>query len=505
MGTRQIEVMERQVTRMALGEIERMLKEGLPSFAKDEDEDKWNTLTSTKAVFTEQEVNDMQSAAQALYNSNPHAGGIIDTMVNFIIGKKARIISLDEDPEVQEYWDEFVRTNNFDLRSREMVKRTLRDGEMFLRFFAPGKKTLIQKVVSLFSWKKESPRKFEGKVPKVRFVEPSEIVDQTGTWAYGIETDPEDVETPVAYYRKWTVGDGLNKGTLKDEKIPADEIIHSKILVDSNVKRGISFLTRVAKWIKGYEEWIEDRRYLNKIRTMFYLIKKVSGVSPSTFVSQTGQNATTQPTGGGSTAKKMPKRGSIIVSTPNVEYDFPDLKIQAADTKDDGRALLLMIVAGINLAEYMVTGDASNANMASTWVSESPAVRSFEAWQDFFEKDFRAVYEKVVRYGIENRHLPEQSKKTVTTTDPETKEETEDTEEVPTSTECQVDFATLISRKLKEDTEAYQVHRANNWASDRTISGKLGYDYDEEQKQIAKEETQRRGQEPELEPSTTEE
>jgi hypothetical protein len=54
------------------------------------------------------------------------------------------------------------------------------------------------------------------------------------------------------------------------------------------------------------------------------------------------------------------------------------------DAKEDGRAILLTLAAATGLPEYMFTGDGSNANYASTMVAESPGVREFESWQDFF-------------------------------------------------------------------------------------------------------------------------
>ncbi len=437
----------------------REMMESLPTFARDEDEDDWRALSSDKEVYSEQEITDMQESARSLYYKNPIAGGIVETIINFSVGKECQVTSLDENPEVQQYWDRFYKANKFDEKSKEIARRMIRDGEMFLRFFEPKESDGVQ---------------------SIRFVEPSEITDHTGVNSHGIEVDPDDVEKVVNYHRAFKRNE--KSAVTEYEVIPADEIIHRKIRVDSNVKRGVSFFVGIGAYIKKYQNWLEDRITLNKIRTMFNLIGKPTGITPTEMASKFADVTGKTPTGG-TAKKKLPKSGSVLFSK-GIEWEFKNLNINASDTKDDGRAILLMIVAGTNFAEYMVTGDASNANFSSTMVSESPAVKAFEGWQDTFEKVFQAIHRKVIAYGIESGSIPAMSKKTLRTFDKTTGEEKEEKQDVETSVECQVEFPILIHRDIKEETEALQIQRLNGWVSDRTASGRLGYNYREEQEQI---------------------
>jgi len=449
------------------------LLESLPTFAQDNDEDKWKALSGSKSVYSEQDLATMQEQAVNLYYKNPIASGIIETLVNFIVGKSCEIVALDEDPQVQAYWDKFYRVNKFDMKSKELVRRTLRDGECFIRFFKP---------------------KEDGDAEKIRFIEPLEIKSEAGGKpTYGIETDPDDVEDIVSYHREFLTEDNVSVS----EDIPADEMLHIKIRVDSNVKRGISFLVGIAEYIVAYKDWLDDRRVLNKIRTMFGLFgKTTSGNTLDNLAGKLPDSTTNKNTNSGDYKKKLFKRGSVLL-TKGVEWDFKGLNINAGDTKDDGRAILLMIVAGTNLAEYMVTGDASNADYSSTMISESPAVKAFESWQDFFGKPFKEIYRRDINYGIDKNELPEESKKTITTFDKVKGIETSKGEDVPTNKECQVDFPILIHRNIKDETEALQIQRANSWISDRTASGKLGYDYSEECEQLEKEEIKQKNREQE--------
>jgi hypothetical protein len=411
--------------------------QSLPTFAKDADEDEWSALDTGKRLYSEQDITDMQDRAIELYYTDPGARGVIDTMVNFVVGSDAHITPVDENPKVKAWWGEFYKVNGFDMRMKELVRRCFRDGESFLRFF------------------RNKDRK---KVPLVRFIEPNKIKDPRAKHTYGIEVDPDDVEDVKAYYLM-----SEKAGTAK--RIKADDIIHTKINVDSNVKRGVSFLVGIAKYIVKYGGWLDDRIRLNKIRTMFNMIMKVTGISPTSFAEKFDDTVGKTTTATGATAKKrLPKSGSVLVSTPGVDYEYKNLNIHAEDTKSDGRLIELQVGKGTNLTEYVVRADSSNSNYSSTMVSESPMVRMFEAWQDIFAKPMQEIYAKVIERGIKARQVPRGS-----------------------STECEVNFAALIHRDIKDESEAYASQIASHIVSKKTISEKFGYDYEAEQKQIEKE------------------
>ncbi|MCK5020486.1 MAG: phage portal protein [Candidatus Peribacteraceae bacterium] len=407
----------------------------LPQFAQDPDEATWSALTTTKRIFTEADVIKMQDEAMRLYYEDPGARCIIDTMVNFVVGKDAHITPADKSPRTKKWWDLFTKSNKFDKRMKEMVKRTFRDGEAFTRLYRNSKK---------------------GEPLLMRFVDPQQIKDSLGrgkNYTYGIQVDPNDVETVIAYWLK------------NGKSIPAKEMVHSKILVDSNVKRGVSFLVGVAKYIVKYGGWLDDRIMINKIRTIFHMVMKVSGISPAGMTDQFSDTTGKTPTGG-TPNKQLPKPGSTLVSSPGLEYEFKNLNIRAQDTKDDGRLIELQVAKGTNLTEYIVRGDSSNSNYSSTMVSESPMVRNFEARQDEFEEYFQEIYARVIQDGKRQGKVPKNA-----------------------SEECEVNFSALIHRNVKEETEAYAIqNRVLKIVSKKTISEKMGYDYEKELKLMEDEE-----------------
>lgn len=438
--------------------------EDIPSFAQDNDEGKWSIIgIDGESGYSEVDQAEMRNQARKMYFQSPDARNVIETMVNYIIGKNATFDAQDEDPIVQEYWDNWVEHNKWDLRTKEFIRRVLRDGEVFLRKFISNNQI------------------------KVRFINPSEIKNPFAgggpfshlNHTYGIECDPDDIETPLNYYRCYRVGE-----VDKWEQIPANEIIHVKIMVDSDVKRGISFLVGIAKYIKEYELWLKDRIQLNKIRHLFNVVGEPTGMSSPTDIKAQFDDTSGKTPTGGTPNKKLFKPGTVLYSK-GVKWRYEALNINASDTKEDGRGIELMIAKGTQLPEYIVRGDASNANYASTHVSESPFVKAMESWQDFFEKPFKLLFKEVITVGIEENDLPTTSLKTNITID-NNGEKTETQEKIPTRTTCVINFATLIHRDIFEETKSYALQRNMNPAvvSSRTISGRLGYDYDDEQEQV---------------------
>ena len=66
----------------------------------------------------------------------------------------------------------------------------------------------------------------------------------------GILTRAEDVERPTAYQAIDPVSRELT------EEVPAEEMLHTRVGVDSNQKRGVPVLVSVLEPIKRFEQWM---------------------------------------------------------------------------------------------------------------------------------------------------------------------------------------------------------------------------------------------------------
>lgn len=320
--------------------------EAIPAFAQDPDEKQWNTSGTGRQPldYTESDLSDMWTAALEL-SYHPGGRGLLDTMESFVIGESTKVIAQDENPEVQEYWDNWAKMRKWETRCKEAFRRFLRDGDTFFRWFKPpevldGKKYLL-----------------------TRFVEPNEIMAPTGadpTYTFGIKTDPEDIEKVMEYHRVYMKGT-----TQTEETIPAAEIDHFKHGVDSNVKRGLSWLMGVAKYIRLHEQWLDFRIQLNRLRTLWAVKGNVTGSGGSSIsdIKNKFTDTTGKTVSGEGTPKKMPSAPMVWLQK-GIDWEMDALNINASDAAEDGRNIQLMICAGTGLTEYVVRGDSSNSNFS---------------------------------------------------------------------------------------------------------------------------------------------
>jgi len=491
-----MEISHRQVNQQIQGYVE-----SLPTWAKDNDESAWTSYIGQRIPndYTEQDIQNMQVKALNL-SYRPGARAIIATLENFVIGQESQITVQDENPQVQDFWDEWYESSNWDMKDKESFRRYIRDGELFNRFFSPKSRIPLDG--------NQWPHLL------TRFVEPLEIKNwpskQNAT--FGIETDPEDVETVLRYYRSWVDFDSKQH----DSDISPKDMIHFKIGVDSNVKRGLTHLIGAAEYIVKYEQWLDDRIKINKIATLYGLFGKID--NPATdmtaIANKLNQDTSSKTKSGDGTAKKMLQQPGVML-TKGIEWSYGNPDIRARDTKEDGRNIQLYTAAAVQLAEYVVSGDASNSNFASTMVSESPMVKAFEAMRDIQTRYTNRVANMVIGYGIKTGMLPATSTKTVTKAEANKMREivrecknlmedsekgltekvinaiTEKSEPVQTSTKITREYPPLIHRDILKESQALQIQMLNNLVSERTASSQLGYDYDHEKELMDQDETER--------------
>lgn len=433
----------------------RQLLETIDDPTRDYDEDEWTVLCQKdEKEYTEMDLDTLRKNARALCRTNAIAKGLIIIFINYVVGKRCKITPDDRNEKVVAYWDLFCRQNKFDMKLKEAVKRLLRDGELFCRFFDPPKIELPQ---------------------LARYIDPEEI--KSTEVSYGIETNPQDVEDVRLYHRAYSDTNGL----LSNDKIPAEEIIHIKYGVDSNQKRGITFFSAIISDIKDYKNWLDDRKRLNRMRTIFSLIGKPQQTAAQS-TKDIFEDSEKKSDYSSNYKKKLPQSGSMLI-TKGVEWDYKSLNINATDTKEDGRAILLMIAAGTGgLPEYMVTADASNANYSSTLVSEAPGVKVFEEFQDFLSYFIEDVFERVIKRGIKTGVLPQNTVHEI-----EKEDGTIVEEKLPTQTTCSIDFPIPIHRDRLENVKSLALEREIGTASLATISSELGRDYSKEKIKISRE------------------
>lgn len=351
-----------------------------------DDQGNWLLLGDGKSPLSESERTDSRAKARRLVIDNPHARNILRLLEIYVVGPGLKLTQVEIGhngisevvPQADRLWHAFLTANRAHFSYCEYARRAWRDGECFLRCFAQP----------------EWP-------PVVRFVDP-ETIGATREWpdSQGILTEPDDVETPRTYLRIDPASGELA------EEISAGEILHTKVGVDSNQKRGVTIFAPMLAALSSFDRWLEIELMARKLQASIVLWRKVQG-SPSqaasladSLRSQTNFEAID------GVRREKYRPGTILTTSQGTELQYLQPNTNFGDAVPLGRMVLLCAAAGAGLPEFMLTSDASNANFASTMVAEGPAVKMFESEQQFFAGEFDRLWRWVMSEAIEHGLLP---------------------------------------------------------------------------------------------------
>jgi hypothetical protein len=116
--------------------------------------------------------------------------------------------------------------------------------------------------------------------------------------------------------------------------------------------------------------------------------------------------------------------------------------------------------------EGLVSGDASNANLASALVAEAPFVRARESEQWFYRLEFIAIIERVLEQAALDGLLPEG-------------------ENLLDQIEVSVEMPPVVPRKALEETQRNQILNERGVLSTQDWSSREDLDFEEQQQKIA--------------------
>ena len=401
-----------------------------------------NTSNNSLPLAAER-LADIRHQCRRLLFDNEFAINGVENRISYIVGRghsyRAVVRKQADAPaslagEVQRLLDIFLHENDWLSRQQEIVRRQDRDGEAFLRFFPQPNGTL-----------------------RVRFIEPEQIVTpqrerNNPAASFGIVTDPHDVESVVGYY-------------VDGQWVEASEIQHRRANVDRNVKRGLPLYTAVRSNLRRAEKLLRNMSVVAEIQSAIALIRKHRSASRSgveQFVSNSTPHAGADSLGRIENLTKYGP-GTIIDAPAGMEYDFPATGVDARAFVEILQAELRAIAARLVMPEFMFTSNASNANYASTMVSEGPAVRMFERLQASLERDDSDVMWRVIANAVAAGQLPENIRKLI---------------------EIQITPPPLTPRDALRNARVDQIAYSHGLLSLQSWSSRMGLDYDQEQKNI---------------------
>lgn len=419
----------------------------------DVDGTAWNRLAAGPAggaaagmpFANEQELATIRDQCRALAVGNEFAINGHENRISYIVGSGHAYRAApargraDAEPlarEIQAVLDEFVRLNRWHARQQEIVRRKDRDGECFLRLFSASDGTV-----------------------RVRFVEPAQVAAPTErqtdpSASFGVETDPDDVETVLGY---WIDG----------RLVDAAEIQHRKANVDANVKRGLPLFFPVRKNLRRAEKLLRNMSVVAEIQSAIALIRKHTAATAAGLgqfvVGQADLSVRSAATGRSSYFRRYAP-GTILDATSGTDYEFPAAGIDAARYVTVLQAELRAIASRLVMPEFMLTSDASNANYSSTMVAEGPAVKMFDRLQHEMLGDDIELFHRVLSHAVAAGRL---------------------SPEALTAVEIHGIPPTLAVRDRLKDAQADQILVRNGAMSVQTMAMRSGLDPEQEQGLIA--------------------
>lgn len=416
----------------------------------------WDAMTRERVL----------SNCHAAYNRNPLAHAAVNFTTDFVIGSGFNLVC--KNPDVEKVLTAFIDNPDNAIRKyeRQAVNDLQVDGELVVRFFGTGEKTVM--------------------VPQ----RPWEL-----KW---IQTEKGFFRRPQIFHfeRYETEGDSPTGGSnTVSEDVPAANIHFVAINDHAYELRGRPELYRILPWLKADKEWLEDRARQNKWRNALLWHVKVSNAIPATL-----QNVMNK-------WRRPPTPGSAYVSSAFEEVNALTNSVGGADAGHDGRAIRLMVILGLRLPEYFF-GDGKQANLATATRQELPALTKFEAFQQIMvEQLWLLVFKRVLKeaglpdeveeYGTNGKPVyepeetdePDELPEEPLPTHPQIVKQTVDGElpkppvkpartkkKIKLENSFEVSYKPVAQQDLKALADMLAIATGEGWASDQTAAEKLGFD-----------------------------
>lgn len=417
-----------------------------------------------RPVFeSEADLDTIRATADVLCETSPNAIGALKNLTNFVIGQ-GFVYSAAPKPKqevdkqlvamVQAIVDEFLEANEWcGDRERELFSISRRHGEYFLGLYDHDGMCEVRNVAA------------------ARVKEPKGLPNYNCSTTFGVETHADDLECEHGYWVQWDSLDG------QLEFVESEHCEHVKINVDRGIKRGVSDFFAVDPDMEAARTLLRNMVRGGSIQAAIaYIVEHGTGVTQGQIENLRSQNATlkydqtSQANGTQTQYSRQLKAGQRLDVGKGQQYKGSPLASGEA-----ANAYVTILQAGLRsigsrwcMPEYMISGDASNANYSSTMVAESPFVRNCEVEQSFYKRKFLRVIWAAVKIAAEANRF---AGKTF--------------EEIRKLVEIQVECPPVAARNALQETQRNQLLKAGGVLSDKTWAGREGLDYEQEKTNIA--------------------
>jgi len=223
------------------------------------------------------------------------------------------------------------------------------------------------------------------------------------SWSFGVHTPEGRFDKPLGYHFMW------NPSGTSWDYIPAVRVVHVKRNVDACVKRGVSDFHCCEEFLTLSEKLLRNTSQGSAVQAAIaYIRQHIAGTTRDAAEQQRSDKATRvgqMPNASGgnrSVYQRFFPPGTVLDVSKGMEYISGPLGSERAPRFIEVvQASLRYVGTRWGMPEYMISGDASNANLSSALVAEAPFVKAREADQLFYSNHLRDLLWKVLRIAFE--------------------------------------------------------------------------------------------------------
>lgn len=345
-----------------------------------------NAAGSNAPIFcNELELDAIRTRCRVIAQAFPLAINAMDNLVNYTVGTgyqftcTARYGNLSADfiKACNRVMDEFLERKQFALEmARELFRTYREDGDRAAAIFDLGDGYAdVRLIEGQYITAPSNPAAVEHWLGD----------GYSGDWSYGVRTVTGDTERKLGYYVQWSETPG------DFDYFPAEMVELVKGNVRTSVKRGVSDFHPVLLWLYYHATLNKNTAVASAaLSAIAYIEEYADNVTQADAEALAlGGSAYTYEisgdTGSETRYASTQEAGQIVGLSKGVKYvPGPMGSERGPHFIEVAAAVARLIGCRWNMPEYLISGDASNANYASTMVAESPWVKATQARQAYF-------------------------------------------------------------------------------------------------------------------------
>ena len=443
------------------------------------DPEERNDGSMPQAFVDEEELAEIRNSCRVIAVQHPVGIGIVRRLTDYAVSTGYTLTAQGIDgvseelvAAVQDVIDRVADENDWhgDL-DRELFGRVVRDGEYFLSLYPQAGGHMVMRSV-------DPGQITEPQNPKM--IE-HWLGHDGGDWTFGVHTDVDDAQQIHGYYVQWNQQGEFDYFTAQAAAIgrAAGVIEHAKANVDRGIKRGLSDFFPVIRYLERTSRLLRNTTEGASVQAAIAFIREAAqgvtlGKAQGERLVSTDQTYTHDIPAGGQRTHYIRKMdpGTILTTSAGTKYmPGPLGSDRALHFIEVVQAGLRIVGSRWSMPEYMVSGDASNANYASTLVAESPFTKAIQASQHWFGRRTQRIYWVSLRFaydaGLFSRWVNsfEQLEKLI---------------------EIKAEPPQIVVRDQNKETERHEKLAAAGVMSAPTWAAREGLDYEEEVAQGAR-------------------